>query len=312
MSLPPAALNRRLRRSGRGVLLVFLGLLGTGCASPRSVTTLRAVLEQQRRGVWEGPDYRCTRGAHRGASVEYRENTLAALAAAADDDRFAFIEFDVQYSEDGRIVVFHDRRMLRLFGSPRSIGNTDFEELLRISRGEIAAYDEVMQFLAGRKLNIEIKSQGDLLEDQRLVDELVADLSARGCAQDVLFSSISTDVVRYIALRYPAFPTGQIHWLTSSTYLHFDRLTRRLYEEVIASQADYLMLHVANLRNLEQLLALKPRGKTVIFWDFDDRMCLVHKDLSDRLWGDGWWSEVVRHARYALTHRLPAALSGRR
>jgi glycerophosphoryl diester phosphodiesterase len=282
---------------------VFLGLLGTGCASPRSVTNLRAVLEQEGLGVWQGPDYRCTRGAHRGASEDYRENTLAALAAAQADDRFAFIEFDVQYAKDGRIVVYHDRRMLRLFGSPRSIGNTTFEDLLLISRGEIAAYDEVMRSLTGKKLNIEVKSQGDLVEDQRLVDEIVADLCARGRERDVLLSSISTDVVRYITLRYPAFSTGQIRWLTSSTYLHFDRLTRRLYEEIVDSQADYLMLHVANLRNLEKLLELKPRGKAIVFWDFDDRMYLVHKDFSDRLWGDSWWTELARRARYALSGR---------
>jgi glycerophosphoryl diester phosphodiesterase len=250
------------------------------------MTSLDKVLQQKQFGNTETDfQYRCTLGAHRGASEEYTENTLAALLAANASPRYAFIEFDVQYSLDREIVVYHDRRMLRLFGSIKAIGNTDFADLSAISGGEIALYEDVIDKLS-KKLNIEIKSRGNEQEDEQLVDELITDLRHRGRLDDVLLSSISTRVLQYIKHKYPEVTTGHVFWLTSSTYLPFDELTRKLYANIDESRADYIMLHEANLRNIEDLLTFKPRGKTLVFWDFDDTMYIVHKDLSDRLWGD--------------------------
>lgn len=271
----------------------------SGCTMPPYVTSLDEILEQEGISSRIRYGYRCTAGAHRGASEEHRENTMAALKAADKNSKYAFIEFDVQYSKDRRIVVYHDKRMLRLYGSMRAIGNATFAELFKLTGGEIAAYDEVIGIL-GKKLNIEIKSQGDDQEDERLVDEIIADIQARKRDKDVLISSISSDVIRYVNRNYPNIPTGQVLWLTSSTYLHFDGLTKKLYEDISTIQADYLMLHVANLRNIVDLLRFKPKGKTIVFWDFDDTIYIVHKDISDRLWGDSGIRTFCQFVRYKI------------
>jgi len=283
---------------GRTVcVFILLAAMAGGCALPPYVRSLDDILAKQ--GIQDRGryPYRCTAGAHRGASIEFRENTLAALKAADKDSEYAFIEFDVQYSKDERIVVYHDKRMLRLYGKMSAIGNLTFEELSKITYGEIAAYDEVIGTLK-KKLNIEIKSQGNPQEDERLVDEIIADIRARKRGNDVLISSISGDVIKYVNRKYPDIATGQVFWLTSSTYLHFDVLTKRLYEEIGATHADYLMLHIANLRNIHDLLEFKPRGKTIVFWDFGDTMYIVHKDLSDRLWGDSGIKTFFQFVRY--------------
>lgn len=282
---------------------VLLAAMVGGCATPPYVQSLDTLLDQKINFNRIRYQYMCTAGAHRGASVDHRENTLAALKAADRDDKYAFIEFDVQYSKDGRIVVYHDKRMLRLFRSLKAIGETDFSDLAALSNGEIVTYDQVMAVLK-KKLNIEIKSQGDLLEDQRLVDEIVADIRRRDREKDVLISSISGDVVKYVSRKYPEIPTGQVFWLTSSTYLHFDQLTQKLYEDIDASRADYLMLHVANLRNIEDLIKYKPKGKTIVFWDFDDTIFIVHKDASDRLWGHSGIRTYFQLLRFKLASLL--------
>ena len=267
------------------------------CTSPRHTARLGDVLEHELgRTDKTIAGYRCTLGAHRGASVVHRENTLAALMAAERDPSYAFVEFDVQYTRDNQIVVFHDLTVLRLYGKVRSIGNETYKDLVELTDGEIATYAEVIDVLT-KKLNIEIKSQGDPLEDQRLADEVIADLRARKRSREVMISSISSDVIAYIKEAHPDIKTGQIHWLTSSTYLHLDVLTELLYKKLLTTQADYLMLHVANLRNLESLLELTPDDTTIMFWDFDDRMYLVHKDPGDRLWGRGLVSDELRVMR---------------
>jgi glycerophosphoryl diester phosphodiesterase len=271
----------------------------SACAMPPHLKNLDEILEQEGISNRARYGYRCTAGAHRGASKEHRENTIAALKAADKNSKYAFIEFDVQYSKDRRIVVYHDRRMFRLYGSMRAIGNTTFADLSEITHGEIAAYDQVIGILK-KKLNIEIKSRGDNQEDERLVDEIIADIQARKRDNDVLISSISREVIKYVNRKYPDIPTGQVFWLKSSTYLHFDSLTKKLYEDISATRADYLMLHIANLRNLEDLLKFKPRGKTIVFWDFDDTMYIVHKDFSDRLWGDSFIRTFFQFVQYKL------------
>ena len=290
-------------RAGRAAVAVSASLLlaamVSACAMPPHLKSLDEILEQEGMAERARYGYRCTAGAHRGASGKHRENTIAALQAADKNSKYAFIEFDVQYSKDRRIVVYHDKSMFRLYSNIKSIGNTTFAELSEITRGEIAAYDEVIATLK-KKLNIEIKSQGDNREDERLIDEIVADIRARKRGKDVLISSISRDVIKYVNRKYPGIPTGQVFWLKASTYLHFDRLTKKLYEDADATQADYLMLHIANLRNLDDLLEFKPRGKTIVFWDFDDTMYIVHKDLSDRLWGDSVIRTFIELVQYKL------------
>jgi glycerophosphoryl diester phosphodiesterase len=280
-------------------LLILFAAMITGCTQPPYVASLDEILEKE--GIIHRVryGYRCTAGAHRGASEDHRENTMAALKAADNYSKYAFIEFDVQYSKDGRIVVYHDQRMLRLYGNLRSIGNTTFAELSKMTDGEIAAYDEIIGIL-NKKLNIEIKSQGDTQEDERLVDEIIADIQTRKRDKDVLISSISSDVIKYVNRNYPNIPTGQVLWLTSSTFLHFEGLTKKLYEDIDTTQADYLMLHVANLHNLDDLLKFKPKGKTIVFWDFDETMYIVHKDISDRLWGDSGIRTFYQFVRYKL------------
>ncbi len=289
--------TKRYRLASFGCALLVAGV--PGCALPPSMASIDTILAKEgRRGLLHY-GYRCTSGAHRGASAEYKENTMAALKAAEEDKKYAFIEFDVQYSRDKKIVVYHDKSMIRLFGSMKRIGEATFAELSKLSGGEIVSYDEVIGLLR-KKLNIEIKSQGDREEDERLVDEIVADIRARERGDDVLISSISSDVIRYVKRTYPGILTGQVFWLTASTYLRFDGLTKRLYDDINASHADYLMLHVANLRNIDALLKFKPRGKTIVFWDFDDSIYLVHRDLSDRLWGESGLRTFLQAVRYGL------------
>jgi glycerophosphoryl diester phosphodiesterase len=280
--------------------LFLLVLVLLNCQQPPASTSLKEVLKHEIAAVKkELPAYRLTVGAHRGSSVKHRENTLPALRAAEADARYAFIEFDVQYTGDKQIVLFHDRRLFRLFKKSDALGNTSYADLLQLTGGEIILYQEAMAVL-GKKINLEIKSQGNEQDDQRLADAVIADLKKRGRENDVMVSSISSEVIHYISTNYPDIQTGQIFWLTWSTYLHFEALTEGLFDRFKATDADYLLLHVANLRNIEDLLKLKPLGKTVMFWDFDDRMYVVHKDLGDRLWGTSVMSEIWRRLCFNL------------
>jgi glycerophosphoryl diester phosphodiesterase len=69
---------------------------------------------------------------------------------------YAFIEFDVQYTGDMQIVLFHDRRLFRLFGKSDALGNTSYADLLQLTGSEFILYQEAMAVL-GKKINLKIK-----------------------------------------------------------------------------------------------------------------------------------------------------------
>jgi hypothetical protein len=41
-----------------------------------------------------------------------------------------------------------------------------------------------------------------------------------------------------------------------------------------------------------------------VFWDFDDTMYIVHKDMSDRLWGDSAIKEFGKVLQYLFISAL--------
>jgi hypothetical protein len=81
------------------ICLAFLLLscpMVNGCALSPSTRCLGDVLEKEiGTETNQYSSYRCTAGAHRGDSINYKENTLAALKAANDNPEYAFVEFDI-------------------------------------------------------------------------------------------------------------------------------------------------------------------------------------------------------------------------
>jgi glycerophosphoryl diester phosphodiesterase len=219
------------------------------------------------------------------------------VRAARENPRYAFVEFDVQYSADRIAIVIHDDNLLRVFRRISSVKKFPFKILRELSGNEIAAYQDIMDLAEGKRVNIEIKSQGDDAVDRQLIDMIMEDVRRRGIESDVLISSISEEAVAYVKTRYPEMKAGQVFFIKASTWLPFDFLTEGLYR---TTPADYIMLYTANLRNIKDLIALKPENKTLVFWDFGDTMYIVHKDASDRLWGQSAAVNLLNEIRFQL------------
>ncbi len=66
--------------------------------------------------------------AHRGYAKRFPENTLAALAAAVVAGA-RYVEVDVQMTEDGVPVLFHDHDCQRLCGMPGAIADYDWAQV---------------------------------------------------------------------------------------------------------------------------------------------------------------------------------------
>lgn len=109
--------------------------------------------------------------AHRGASTETPENTMAAFQKAIDD-MADYIELDVQLTSDGEVIVMHDSNAYRTTGVDENIANMTYKEVRRLDAGswyseqykgeKVPSLREVLELTQGKiKLNIELKPAGN-------------------------------------------------------------------------------------------------------------------------------------------------------
>ncbi|MEO7522209.1 MAG: glycerophosphodiester phosphodiesterase [Gemmatimonas sp.] len=102
--------------------------------------------------------------AHRGASRDHRENTLAAFAAALEQGADG-IELDVHATRDGRVVVHHDPMFSEAREAPaRAISRISLAELgaARLpDAGGIPTLDQVLELVGHRAtVYVEVKASG--------------------------------------------------------------------------------------------------------------------------------------------------------
>lgn len=111
--------------------------------------------------------------AHRGASWDAPENTLASFRLAWEQSVNA-VECDIRLSRDGRIMVMHDQSASRTTGIDLAIAQQNSEELRKLDAGKwkspafagerIPFLEEVLETIPqGRKIFIEIKCGVEIL-----------------------------------------------------------------------------------------------------------------------------------------------------
>ncbi len=135
--------------------------------------------------------------AHRGASRDYPENTMAAFRAAAELGA-DWIELDVQQTADGQLIVMHDTSLSRTTGVQKNVWDATWEEISRLDAGSwfspdfagegVPLLSQVLEFAVeqGIRLNIELKPTGHETDFERQVVELVREY---GYAEECVITS---------------------------------------------------------------------------------------------------------------------------
>lgn len=122
--------------------------------------------------------------AHRGASLNYPENTMLAFTAAKAEGA-NWIELDVQQTSDGKLVVLHDHNLVRTTGMRQNIWQTTYTDLQNLDAGSflspefkdarIPLLEEVISWAKRNtiKLNIELKPHGHETNLEQSVTNLI-------------------------------------------------------------------------------------------------------------------------------------------
>ena len=158
--------------------------------------------------------------AHRGASAERPENTLAAFRLAVEQGADG-VELDVMRCASGEVVVFHDDDLKRLAGRPESIRALTWSQLreVRVGGEPIPTLEEVLEALESvgprTLVNIELKAPDHRglahtreLRDDGLAFEVAAIARRAQLGQRALVSSFHPLLLARFRRAAPEIATG--------------------------------------------------------------------------------------------------------
>ena len=153
--------------------------------------------------------------AHRGAAGKAPENTLASIMQAIEDGA-DWVEFDVQETSDGEVVVVHDSDFMKLAGINLKVWEATFSQIQDIDIGswfapEFAAervptLREVLNKVKGKgRVVIELKYYG---HDDRLEQRVIDLVELADMAADTTIMSLKYEGVQKVRSLRPNWPVG--------------------------------------------------------------------------------------------------------
>ena len=230
--------------------------------------------------------------AHRGASAEAPENTLAAFRLAIDQGA-DFIELDVQESADGEVVVVHDSDLMKLGGPPKKIWELTAAELKAVDIGGrvdpkyagegVPTLAEVLAFAKGRVgVVVELKSYG---HNDRLEEKVVALVEAAGMEKACLFMSLDHAMVAKMKRLRPDWRVGL--------------LAAKALGNILTIPSDFLAVE-AGMANARFVRKAHRAGRDVYVWTVNDPAPAL---MTMSVGVDGLISDRPALARLAVTRR---------
>ena len=215
--------------------------------------------------------------AHRGASADAPENTLAAMKLGYEQGADAG-ELDVHLSKDGKIVLLHDLDTKRVAGVDKKVAEQTFDELRKLEVGQwgkwagkgfsekIATLDEVWPLVPqGKRLLIEIKCGPEIMP--ALVEMI---RKAPLAKEQTVFISFKYDVIQAVK---KAFPDRQAYWLhdykADKKTGQFPRLDD-LIAKAKAAKADGLDINFKFPLDAANVKKIKDAGLQCHVWTVDD------------------------------------------
>lgn len=241
--------------------------------------------------------------AHRGASLQAPENSMAAfraaMAAGAD-----YTELDVQRARDGTVIVLHDRDFMRMAGDARRVAELTAAQIARIDIGarrgaEYAgqaapSLEQVIDLVRGRmKLNVELKYN---VPDPALAPAVVEILQRKGFVDQAVISSLDLAGLRQAKALEPRLAVGLI--VTASV------------GNVARTDADFVSLNAAKA-SAALIRRAHARGKDVHVWTVnqaDMALRMIERGADNLITDDPALIARVVRARAALSRGEQLAL----
>ncbi len=211
--------------------------------------------------------------AHRGASTEAPENTMAAFQKAIDD-MADYIELDVQLTNNGEVIVMHDSNAYRTTGVDANIVNMTYKEVKTLDAGSwfsdeymgenVPSLKEVLELTQGKiKLNIELKPADN---DTALAKNTVRLIEKYNMVNDCVITSFSESALKAVKTYNQGIKVG---YILSAAYGDFYDM----------KNVDFFSVNAAFLSK-RTIDAIHNSGKQVYAWTVNNKEAI--KNLTNK------------------------------
>ena len=150
--------------------------------------------------------------AHRGFSSQYPENTLLAFQKALDLG-VTWIEFDLQITQDGHLVVMHDRTVDRTTNGVGTVSDLTLSRVQALNAGEkfspecagerVPTFEQALDHLSGKaRMAIELKFEGN-----QPIAAVVDHLKTRDLLDQVSITSFDLEKLPEVKAQCPTLST---------------------------------------------------------------------------------------------------------
>lgn len=248
--------------------------------------------------------------AHRGASGNFPENTLAAFRAARESGADG-IEFDVRLSKDGVPVVIHDADLLRTAANEKKIAEMTAAELAQIDVGSwfsaqfpalandvfadekiISLADFFREFADSEMIfYVEMKCEGS--NESRIVEAVAAVIAASCMQSRVVVKSFEHDSLKFIKKFLPEIRTAALFEPQTKLFL---RPKKHIIAPSLAVRADEISIHYA-LAAEHILRKIRAGGLKTVIWTANEA---------------NWVRYARQHAIDVVITNFPAKLLAKR
>ncbi|WP_407306332.1 glycerophosphodiester phosphodiesterase [Desulfosporosinus sp. SB140] len=154
---------------------------------------------------------------HRGAAGTSPENTLLSFAKALEFGVDG-LEFDVQLSKDGEVVICHDERVDRTSDGVGWVNDFTLKELKKLNFGvgfgvfaPIPTLAELLEMLKARPLILNVEIKTGLIEYPGIVDKVVGLLEKHQVTHHSIISSFEHKTIVEVIRNYPHVKTGLLY-----------------------------------------------------------------------------------------------------
>ena len=189
-------------------------------------------------------------GGHRGSPKKAHENTLESFSAAVSDGA-DFIEFDVRYSKDRKLIIHHDPALKGYV-----LKEMNYDEIVKLSESygyRVPLLEDVIELCKGKiKLDIEIK-------EPETTEETVKKTLQYFKSEDFITTSFFDCVIAQINNDFKNLKKG----------LLFDATTmENLKERLVHLKPDFILPDCENFDfTVKDLIPALPFETEAIYWN---------------------------------------------
>lgn len=207
--------------------------------------------------------------AHRGSSMEYPENSMAAFEQAVWDLTDC-IELDVRQTADGGFVIMHDENLKRTTGVDRLVGELTKEEICSLEVGydlekdypgeTVPSLEEFLEFVRFKpvKLNIELKTAST---DSNYAESIYKILEEYGVLDSCYITSSDYNILKEMKLLDEGIETGYILSIAMGNYYDMEYV-------------DFFSVNYRFVTNT-MIYVLHNRGKEIHVWTLNNEADII-------------------------------------